>query len=220
MGRDILMTEELADYVATSLGAEPEIFKELRAETSALGAISQMQIGWSQALFMQALAISISAKRYLEIGVFTGYSALAIADILPADGEITALDISEEWTAIARKYWEKAGVGDKIDLLLGDAKENLQSLTGHGLAGAYDLAFIDADKTSYAHYFAAVLPLLRTGGVILVDNVLWGGAVIDPDDKSEDTMAIRAFNQIVRDDRHVFTSMLPIGDGITLCVKL
>lgn len=218
MGRDLTFDSRLLGYVADHTAPEPEIFRRLREETDALGEISAMQIGWVQARFMQVLARAMGAKRYLEVGVFTGYSALAMAQVLPKDGRITAIDVSEEWTAIARKYWKEAGVEAKIELVLNDAREALESLKKKNVP-PYDIAFIDADKENLKHYFELCLALVRPGGLVMVDNVLWSGDVANADDTRESTQALRAFNQRVVKDTRVLTSLIPVGDGLSLSVK-
>lgn len=218
MGRDLTFDSRLLGYVAEHTAREPEIFRRLRKETDALGEISAMQIGWVQARFMQVLARAMGARRYLEVGVFTGYSALAMAQILPKDGRITAIDVSEEWTAMGRKYWKEAGVEEKIDLVLDDAKQVLERLKKKN-AAPYDIVFIDADKENLDRYFELCLALVRQGGLVIVDNVLWSGSVASPEDTRDSTQALRAFNRRVVKDRRVITSMIPVGDGLSLSVK-
>jgi predicted O-methyltransferase YrrM len=168
---------------------------------------------------MQLLARMLGTRKYLEVGVFTGYSTLAVAEAMAEGGEITALDISEDWTAMGRRYWQAAGVDRKIDLKLGDALLSLQDLLNSGNAGTYDLAFIDADKPNIPKYFNFCLKLLRPGGLVIVDNVLWSGAVADPGDQEESTVALRAFNDAVLTDDRIFYSMIPVGDGLVLAQK-
>jgi caffeoyl-CoA O-methyltransferase len=169
---------------------------------------------------MQLLVRLVGARNCLEVGVFTGYSSLAVALALPADGRIVACDVSEKWTAIARKYWKEAGVAGKIDLRIAPALATLDELIAAGKAGSFDFAFIDADKINYSGYYERALTLLRVGGMIAVDNTLWGGQVIDKKTKSADTQAIMRFNDQLRDDLRVHLSMLPIGDGLTLALKV
>lgn len=178
-----------------------------------------MQIGPEQGQFMAFLLRLMGAKRCLEIGVFTGYSSLAAALALPEDGRIIACDVSEEWTAIARRYWREAGVEGKIELRLGPALDTLDQLLGEGEAGRFDFAFIDADKENYLSYYERVLPLLRSGGLIAVDNVLWSGRVADPEVADADTVAIRHFNDCLHRDERVDLCVVPIGDGLTLARK-
>jgi O-methyltransferase len=173
-----------------------------------------MQITPEQGQFMQLLVRMLGARRCIEIGTFTGYSSLAVALALPPGGKIICCDLSEEWTSMARRYWKKAGVEKKIDLRIGPALETLRTLKGR-----FDFAFIDADKTGYARYFEHCLRLLRKGGLIAIDNTLWGGSVIDTRNRSADTRAIRAFNRKLHRDRRVDLSLVPIGDGLTLALK-
>ncbi|HET7921621.1 MAG TPA: class I SAM-dependent methyltransferase [Gammaproteobacteria bacterium] len=216
--RTIAMTDGLYDYLLKVSLREPALLKRLRDET-AKHPRHGMQISPEQGQFMQMLIRLSGAKRCIEVGVFTGYSSLAVALALPDDGRILACDVSEEYTAIARRYWEEAGVAKKIDLRLAPATETLDKLLNHGEAGRYDFAFIDADKANYTNYYERILKLLRPGGFIAVDNVLWSGSVLDKKDKSEDTVAIRAFNEKLHADRRVELSMVPIGDGLTLARK-
>jgi predicted O-methyltransferase YrrM len=168
-----------------------------------------------------ALLVSLmGARNTLEVGVFTGYSALCVAEALPDDGHIIACDVSEEWTSVARRYWKEAGVEGKIELKLAPAVESLTSLIEKGKEGQFDFAFIDADKENYATYFDRCLELLRPGGLIAVDNTLWSGRVIDSADQSNDTKVLRAFNEALRNDSRIALSMVPIGDGLTLALKL
>jgi len=175
-----------------------------------------MQISPDQGQFMALLVRLIGARRCLEIGTFTGYSALAVALALPADGRVVCCDVSEEYTAVARRAWASAGVVGKIDLHLAPARVTLDKLRAEGRRGSFDFAFIDADKENYDHYYEAALELVRIGGVIAIDNVLWSGAVIDPKKQDADTKALRALNRKLRDDQRVDISMLPLGDGLTL----
>lgn len=219
MGSHINFDEKLSRYVENHTSPEPDIYKRLRAETLELGPISEMQISWVQGRFMQLLVRLLGAMKYLEVGVFTGYSTLAVAEAMAGGGKITALDISKDWTGLAQRYWKEAGVDTKINLKLGDAGEAMQALLDAGKGETYDLAFIDADKPNIPNYFDYCLKLVRPGGLIIVDNVLWSGAVIDADDQSDDTVAIRAFNDAVMGDDRVFYSMLPVGDGLVLAQK-
>jgi caffeoyl-CoA O-methyltransferase len=179
-----------------------------------------MQISPEQGQFMQLLARTVNARKAIEVGVFTGYSSLAVALALPEDGRLVACDVSEEWTAIARKFWEKAGVAKRIELRLQPAQRTLDELIAAGESATFDFAFIDADKSRYMAYYERCLTLLRKGGLIVVDNTLWSGAVADASKDDEDTRAIRAFNDAVHRDTRVAVSMLPIGDGVTLALKL
>lgn len=214
----IHVTDRLHDYILDQSLREHTALARLRAET-AHHAASRMQISPIQGQFMQLLVRLMQAKRTLEIGVFTGYSSLAVALALPPDGRIVACDVSPEYTAIARQFWHEAGVSEKIDLRLAPALETLDALLGAGEAGCFDLAFIDADKTNYRHYYERSLQLVRHGGLILIDNVLWGGSVIDPADQDEDTRAIRELNTFLHQDERVDLSMIPLADGLTLARK-
>jgi len=213
------LSDTLYRYLVENSVREPAILRKLREET-AVDSMSRMQIGPEQGQFMQLLVRMTNARRCLEIGVFTGYSSLAVALALPADGRLLACDISEKWTAIARKYWTAAGVADKIELRLAPALETLGDLVRSGAAGSFDFAFIDADKANYQPYYERVLTLVRPGGLIAVDNTLWQGAVADPKVRDEDTEAIRTFNRLLKADQRVFPSMIPIGDGLSLALKL
>jgi predicted O-methyltransferase YrrM len=206
----------LIRYVEGVSAPEHPLLAELRSETDAHPE-HQMQITALQGQFLQLLVHATGARRTLEIGVFTGYSSLAVALALPDDGQITALDVSEEYTSVARRYWKKAGVESKIDLRIAPALESLDRLT-HERA-VFDFAFIDADKTSYPEYFEKTLALMRPGGLIAVDNTLRDGKVIDLANREIDTIVIREFNASLPEDERVFTSLLPIADGLTLAVK-
>ena len=218
MSRNVHVTDALYDYILQHAVREPAVLAELHAETSRLEHAG-MQIGADQGQFMALLVKLMGARRTLEVGVFTGYSSLAVALALPADGRIVACDVSEEWTAIARRYWQKAGVEKKIDLRLGPAAATLDGLIAAGESGLYDFAFIDADKGNYDGYYERALVLLRPGGLVAVDNTLWSGRVADPSVDDPDTVAIRAFNAKLHGDTRVDLSMLPMGDGLTLARK-
>jgi len=181
------------------------------------GQAAGMQIGDDQAVLLEILARATGARRVVEIGTFTGYSSLALARGMGPDGRLLCLDISEEWTSIARDAWTKAGVADRIDLRIGPALDTLRSLAPDE---TFDLAFVDADKTGYAAYYDELLPRLRSGGLLLVDNTLWSGAVLDDTDDSDDTRAIRALNDRIAADPRVRVVLLPIGDGVTVVQKL
>jgi predicted O-methyltransferase YrrM len=217
-GRTLPLSDALLAYVARSSVREHPVLAELRAATASMPH-AQMQIGPDQGALMALLVKLLGARRTLEIGVFTGYSALAVALALPADGKVVACDVSEEWTAVGRRHWEKAGVAGKIDLRLGRALSTLDVLVAQGAAGTFDFAFIDADKQGYAAYYERCLVLLRRGGLVAVDNTLWSGAVIDPKDTSADTVALRAFNEALAGDSRVDLAMLTVGDGLTLAMK-
>jgi predicted O-methyltransferase YrrM len=217
-GRSLPLSEKLQAYVDQHGAREHPVQAELRAATAGMKH-ALMQIGPDQGAFMQLLVKLTGARRTIEVGVFTGYSALAVALALPADGHIVACDVSEEWTAMARRYWEKAGVAGKIDLTLAPALETLDSLVADGEAGRFDFAFIDADKKNYPGYYERCLTLLCPGGLIAVDNTLWSGAVLDAADHSADTVAIRAFNDALQHDERVDVALLTVGDGLTLARK-
>lgn len=216
--RTIELSDRLYDYLLKVSLRESPLLAELRAETTKLP-LGIMQIAPEQGQFMAMLAELIGARRAIEVGTFTGYSALCVALAMPADGRLIACDISEEFTAIARRYWAKAGVSSKIDLRLAPALDTLRGLLAAGEAGRFDFAFIDADKKEYAEYFEAVLKLLRPGGLIAIDNVLWDGAVADPAKNDEDTVAIRNLNEKLKGDSRISLSLVPIGDGLTLARK-
>jgi caffeoyl-CoA O-methyltransferase len=204
------------DYLVAH-GTPPDaVQRELISETRALGAIAGMQIAPEQGAFMTILTRLIGARRAVEVGTFTGYSALCIARGLPEDGRLLCLDVSEEWTSVGRRYWERAGVASKIDLQLGPAADSLRALPREE---TFDLAFIDADKPNYALYWEEVLARLRPNGVVLVDNVLWGGRVFDAGADDDNTKAIKAFNDMVAGDARVDVVMLPLSDGLTVARK-
>ncbi len=215
---DTPIDAQLLDYVGRVTLREPDILRRLREETSSLP-YAEMQISAEQGQLMALLTHLIAARRTLEIGVFTGYSSLAVALALPDDGRIIACDVSDEWTSIARRYWREAGVERKIDLRLGPALKTLDDLIAQGQGGRFDFAFIDADKENYINYYERSLVLLRPGGLIAVDNVLWDGKVVDLSVNDADTRAIRAFNESLHHDERVWLSMLPIRDGLTLACK-
>ena len=215
----IMLDEKLRKYLLNVSVKESEILRELREETAQME-YSAMQISPEQGAFMSFLVELIQAKRTLEIGVFTGYSALVVAMALSEDGIVTACDVSEEWTNVGMKYWKKAQVEDKIDLRIAPALKTLDQLLSEGKQGTYDFSFIDADKIEYQGYFDKSLELLRIGGLIAIDNVLWGGSVIDDSIQDSSTKAIRKFNENLSSDPRVSISMVPIGDGLTLACKL
>ena len=192
--------------------------RRLREETASMEQ-ANMQIGPEQGQFMALLVEFIGARSVLEVGTFTGYSALAMAAALPENGALVACDVSEEWTAIGRRYWEEAGVAHKIELRLAPALETLDALLAEGRAGTFDFAFIDADKEGYDAYYERALELVRLGGLIALDNTLWEGKVVDPAATDVDTEAIRAINKKLAADERVTLSMVPIGDGLTLARK-
>jgi len=217
--RTLGLSDDLYRYLLSVSSREPELLQKLRQETAEL-AFAQMQIAPEQGQFMALLVQLIGAQKTLEIGVFTGYSSLVVALALPPQGQITACDISEEWTAIARRYWQEAGVMDKINLHLAPALQTLDKLLQQGEAGTYDFAFIDADKQNYSAYYEQALRLVRPGGLIAIDNTLWSGRVADPQDQEVSTAAIRTFNQKLHQDRRIALSLVPIGDGLTLALKI
>ncbi len=216
--RSIGLSEELHAYLVASAVREPKLLRRLREETAALPE-ARMQIAPEQGRFMAWLASLTGARNYLEVGTFTGYSALWVALALPPEGRVITCDISEEWTGVARRYWREAGVAERIELRLAPATDTLGALLAEGRAGSFDLAFIDADKERYLVYYERVLELLRGGGVVAADNVLWGGAVIDRDKDDADTLAIRRFNEHLAADERVDICLVPIGDGLTLARK-
>ena len=215
----IILDEKLREYLLNSSVKESEILRELREETAQME-YSAMQISPEQGSFMAFLVGLINGKRTLDIGVFTGYSSLVVALALPEDGYVTACDINTEWTDIARKYWKLAQVEDKIDLRIAPALETLDELLTDGYGGTYDFSFIDADKINYQQYYERSLELLRSGGLIAIDNVLWSGRVIDDHSGDPNTEAIREFNKKLYQDERVSISMVQIGDGLTLACKL
>ncbi len=218
MAKRSLLSESLERYVSEIVSKETPVQRRLRAETAKLP-LAGMQIGPDQGAFLALLIHLVGAHRALEIGTFTGYSALAVAAALPEDGKLVACDMSEEWTRIARRYWAEAGLAAKIELRLAPARQSLEALLREGAAQSFDFAFIDADKTGYDVYYEACLELIRPGGLIAIDNVLWNGAVADPKASDADTKALRALNLKIRDDQRVESCLLTIGDGLTLARK-
>jgi caffeoyl-CoA O-methyltransferase len=217
--RNVKLDDRLHAYIREHSVREHPVLRELREATAGMKHAG-MQISPEQGQLMALLARTVNARRAIEVGVFTGYSSLSVALALPADGKLVACDISEEWTSMARRYWEKAGVARKIELRLAPAQETLDDLIAKGESGTFDFAFIDADKGRYLAYYERCLTLLRKGGMAVVDNTIWSGAVADPAKKDDDTVAIRAFNDAVHRDDRVAMSLLPIGDGVTLALKL
>lgn len=212
------LNEQIYEYLLAVSRPEPDVLRRLREETAKLPR-AMMQISIEEGQFLSFLIELTGARRTLEIGVFTGYSALCTAIALPPDGRIIACDVSEEWTSIARRYWQKANVADKIDLRLAPAIETLKQLVADGHANTFDFAFIDADKENYDAYYDHALTLVRTGGLIAIDNVLWDGRVADEANQEPDTLAIRRLNAKLRDDERVTLSLVPIADGVTLARK-
>jgi caffeoyl-CoA O-methyltransferase len=214
--KDFNLSPEIHDYLVDH-GTPPDVVqRELIEATANLGLLARMQIAPEQGAFMTLLTRAIGARRAVEVGTFTGYSALAIARGLPEDGHLLCCDVNEEWTGLARRAWEKAGVDDRIELRIAPAAETLRALPE---AESFDLGFIDADKPNYPVYFEEILKRLRPGGLLLVDNVLWGGNVVDPNAEDENTLAIRAFNDAVAADSRVDCAMIPLSDGLTLLRK-
>jgi predicted O-methyltransferase YrrM len=218
MARNVQLTDKLYQYLVDHSVREHPVLTELRAETAKLPHAG-MQIGPDQGQFMALLARLTGARKCIEVGVFTGYSSLAVALALPPDGRIVACDVSEEWTAIARRYWEKAGVAGKVDLRLGPATATLDRLLADAGEGRYDFAFIDADKGNYLEYYERCLRLLRPNGLIALDNTLWSGDVAEPSNTKPDTVALRALNDALHRDERVDIALLPLGDGVTLARK-
>src|SRR3990167_5786820 len=204
----INITPQVHRYLIENSVREPAILADLR-----------MHISPEQGSFMVLLMEILGARKTLDIGTFTGYSALAVAMALPHDGKVIAFDINKEWTSIAWQFWQKSGVGDKIELKLGPAQESLQGLIAAGETNSFDFAFIDADKANYDRYYEQALQLVRSGGIIAIDNVLWSGKVADPDANDESTRCIRDLNSKLMKDNRVTICMLPIGDGLTLARK-
>ncbi len=217
-GKSTFLDQKIQDYIQRTTLREEPLLRELREETARMPN-ARMQIGPEQGQFMRLLAKAIGARSYLEIGVFTGYSALSMALALPEDGQIVACDVSEEYTTVARRYWERAGVAGRIDLRLGPALDSLDRMLERGERDRFDMAFVDADKANVEGYYERALSLLRRGGLLLVDNVLWGGDVADPGIDDEDTHALRAITRKAQEDERVDLSLVPICDGILIARK-
>jgi len=216
--RTVALTDALHDYLVEVSIREPDLLKRLREETGQLENAS-MQIGPEQGQFMRMLVGLMGARRVLELGTFTGYSALCLAAGIPMDGTVLTCDVNDEWPTFAKRYWAEAGVGNKIESHIGPANDLLDDLIEDGQSGSFDFVFIDADKTHLEEYYEKALHLVRVHGVIAVDNTLWSGKVIDPDVHDHATMAIRGFNVLAYDDPRVDLSLVPIGDGLTLLRK-
>ncbi|MBI3928066.1 MAG: class I SAM-dependent methyltransferase [Armatimonadetes bacterium] len=216
--RTLTLTDELYDYMLSISLREPEVMKRLREETARLPQ-SRMQIAPEQAQFMAFLAELIGARRVLEVGTFTGYSALALAGALPPEGRLITCDVNDVWTSMARPFWEEAGVLGRIEVRLGPAVGTLDALLDEGLEGTFDLAFIDADKENYRRYYEQCLRLVRSGGLVLLDNILWSGRVADSRVKDVDTEALRQINRRLHQDERVSLSVLPLADGLTIALK-
>jgi len=211
----IALTQPIYDYVLQTRSADDAILEKLREETNTLGDISEMQIAPEQGTLMSVLAGGCGAKTAIEVGTFTGYSAICVARALPEEGRLICFDQSEEWTKIARRYWERAGLQDKIELRLGDARETLAALETE-----IDFAFVDADKTGYDAYYELILPRLRKNGLILFDNTLRGGRIATDELENENDRALHALNEKLADDARVQTVLLAVADGLTICRKL
>lgn len=216
----LTLNDALIAYLAENGVREHPVLARCRQETAQLGGISVMQIAPEQGAFMAMLTRLTGARRAIEIGVFTGYSSLSVALAMPDDGRIIACDVSEEWTARAKGYWKEAGQDHKIVLRLGPAVETLDALIAQGEAGRFDMGFIDADKMNYDGYYERVLTLLRPGGLVLLDNVLWSGRVADSADKSQETAMFRRLNAKIRADERVDMVLLPLADGVMMARKL
>jgi caffeoyl-CoA O-methyltransferase len=219
--RTIRIDDRLYDYMLANSSREDDLLRRLRAETAKMP-MSMMQIGPEQGQFMALLAELIGARNAIEVGTFTGYSAISVARVLPKGGKLVCCDISEEYTSVARRYWTEAGLADRIELKLAPATETLDAMLAAGGAGRFDFAFIDADKENYDAYYERILRLVRPGGLITIDNVLWDGKVADPavrDADDVDTAAIRKLNAKLLADQRISLSLVPIGDGLTLARK-
>jgi caffeoyl-CoA O-methyltransferase len=216
MDKFVALNGDLYRYMVDHRSERDAVLRELMAETEGLGPVSLMQISAEQGAFMTLLARAIGARSAVEVGTFTGYSSLCIARGLPDDGRLLCCDVNEQWTSIGRKYWEMAGVAGKIDLRIAPALKTLRALPS---GEQFDLAFIDADKTNYSNYYEEILARLRRNGLILFDNVFWMGQVVDATDTSEDTVALRALNDALAQDKRVDAVMLPISDGLTIVRK-
>ena len=216
--KTILMDDQLLEYLRQNSVREPDVLQELREETQKLSN-SGMQISPEQGQLMAMLVKLVNARKIVEIGTFTGYSSTVMALAMPEDSQLIAFDISEEYTRTDRIFWKKAGVDQRVKLVLGNAKESLKNFLQAGEQESVDLAFIDADKSSYAEYYECCLKLIRPGGLILVDNVLWSGQVADASNHDKDTEALRIFNAALSSDQRVDLCMVPIGDGLTIARK-
>ncbi len=216
--RTLTLDDRLYRYIVENSLRETPLMRELR-EVTQRQEMSRMQISPEQGQFMALLVELLGARRIVEVGTFTGYSALCMAQAMPADGELICCDTSESWTAIGIPFWERAGVRPRIDLRIAPALHTLDELLASGRAEDFDLAFVDADKTNYPNYLERCLALLRPGGLLMFDNTLWGGAVADPQVSDADTLALRALNRQLHADQRVSISLVPIGDGLTLARK-
>lgn len=216
--RTLTLDDSLYDYLLSHSLRETDDMRELRAVTGKM-AMSRMQIAPEQGQFMALIVELTGATRVIEIGTFTGYSALCMARAMPANGQIVCCDVSTEWTAIAQEFWSRAGVAERIDLRIAPALQTLDELLATDAEASFDIAFIDADKANYPAYLERCLALVRAGGLLMFDNTLWSGAVADPGDVSEDTVGIRQLNELLHADERVTLSLVPIGDGLTLARK-
>ena len=216
--RTLAIDDRLYQYLLEHSVRETPLMRELR-ELTQRHDLARMQISPEQGQFMALLVELIGARRAIEIGTFTGYSALCMAQALPPGGKLICCDVSEEWTGIGVPFWERAGARDRIELRIAPALETLDALIRAGEQESFDLAFIDADKTNYSNYYERCLVLLRPGGLMMFDNTLWGGAVADPADEEADTLALRELNDRLHGDQRVGISLVPIGDGLTLARK-
>ena len=213
--RTLTLDDRTYEYLlAHSLREDPRL-AALRAETASHPKVN-MQIAPEQGQFMQMLARLSGARRAIEVGVFTGYSSLAVMLAMPRDARLLALDVSEEYTAVARRHWQAAGVADRIELVIAPARDTLDARLARGEAGQYDFAFIDADKTGYLAYYERLMKLVGPGGLIVVDNTLWSGEVANPENREADTVALREFNDTLHRDPRIDLALLPVGDGLTL----
>ena len=213
--RTLKLDDRTYEYLLEHSLREAPALAKLRAETASHPKVN-MQIAPEQAQFMQMLVRLTGARRAIEVGVFTGYSSLAVMLAMPPDGRLLALDVSEEYTSIARRHWQAAGVADRIELVIAPAKDTLDARIAAGEEGRYDFAFIDADKTGYLAYYERLMKLIRPGGLIAVDNTLWNGEVANPGNREADTMALREFNDVLHEDPRIELALLPVGDGLTL----
>jgi predicted O-methyltransferase YrrM len=216
--RTEFISEKITEYIVAHSLRDSPLLAELRAETAKIPEAG-MQIPAEQGQFLALLVNAIGARRCIEIGTFTGYSALCVALALPADGKLLCCDVSDEWTRVGKPYWERAGVAGKIELVIAPATATLDARLASGEAGGWDFAFIDADKPNYINYYERCLKLLRTGGLIVFDNTLWSGAVADDSDQTDSTVALRQLNDKLHHDERVSVSLLSIGDGVTLALK-
>lgn len=216
--RTLQLTDSLYEYLLASNPSESALLKDLR-EVTASDPMARMQIAPEQGHFLHFLIKLMGARRVIEVGTFTGYSALSMASAMPADGQLICCDISEEWTSVGRGFWKRAGVEKKIELILAPADQTLKQLIAEGNQRRFDFAFIDADKEGYDSYYELCLTLLRSGGLMAIDNVLWSGKVADARCQDADTRALRALNRKIREDKRVDVCMLPVADGLTLIRK-